>query len=140
MAWFRLVEYEFDQLEVYDDEWQADYAWQGPLCDACYLYSMLSEEEQWSWQSMKRALFLAFYDPPELFCTIENGSQLIESWRELQAQYWESLETSASQVFLPRDGFGSDMHVELLHFTMRVMRARKKHLHVVMVGKLLMTS
>ncbi|KAI5073881.1 hypothetical protein GOP47_0011894 [Adiantum capillus-veneris] len=71
---------------------------------------MLSEEEQWSWQSMRRALFLAFYDPPKLFCTIENGSQLIESWNELQPQYWESLETSASQVCLPHDGFDFDMH------------------------------
>ncbi|KAI5059722.1 hypothetical protein GOP47_0026041 [Adiantum capillus-veneris] len=114
MAWFRLMEYEFAQLELYDDESQADYAWQGLLCDAWYLYSMLSEEEQWSCQSMKSALFLVFYDPPKLFCTIENGSQLIESWRELQAQYWESLETSASQVCLPRDGFGSDMHADIV--------------------------
>ncbi|MCO5582171.1 hypothetical protein L7F22_036062 [Adiantum nelumboides] len=72
VAWFRLVECEFAQLELYDDESQADYAWKGLLYDACYLYSMLSEDEQWSWQSMKRALFLAFYDPPELFCNIEN--------------------------------------------------------------------
>ncbi|MCO5571323.1 hypothetical protein L7F22_025061 [Adiantum nelumboides] len=116
MAWFCLVEYEFAELELYDDESQADYAWQGLLCDAYYLYSMLSEDEQWSWQSMKMALFLAFYDPPELFCTIENGSQLIESWRELQAQYWESLEISASQVCLPRDGLGSDMHAGIVTF------------------------
>ncbi|MCO5611675.1 hypothetical protein L7F22_065930 [Adiantum nelumboides] len=116
MAWFCLVEYEFAELELYDDESQADYAWQGLLCDAYYFYSMLSEDEQWSWQSMKRALFLAFYDPPELFCTIENGSQLIESWRELQAQYWESLEISASQVCLPRDGLGSDMHAGIVTF------------------------
>ncbi|MCO5606674.1 hypothetical protein L7F22_060863 [Adiantum nelumboides] len=115
-AWFCLVEYEFVELELSDDESQADYAWQGLLCDAYYLYSMLSEDEQWSWQSMKRALFLAFYDPPELFCTIENGSQLIESWRELQAQYWESLEISAYQVCLPHDGLGSDMHADIVTF------------------------
>ncbi|MCO5564039.1 hypothetical protein L7F22_017694 [Adiantum nelumboides] len=116
MAWFCLVEYEFAELELYDDESQADYAWQGLLCDAYDLYSMLFEDEQWSWQSMKRALFLAFYDPLELFCTIENGSQLNKSWRELQAQYWESLEISASQVCLPRDGLGSDMHGDIVTF------------------------
>ncbi|KAI5074883.1 hypothetical protein GOP47_0010844 [Adiantum capillus-veneris] len=114
VAWYRLVEYEFSQLELYDDELQADYAWQGLLYDACYLYSMLFEEEQWSWKSMKRVFFLAFYDPPMLFCTIENGSQLIESWRELQALYWEILETSASQICLPHEGFGFDMHSEMV--------------------------
>ncbi|MCO5556300.1 hypothetical protein L7F22_009846 [Adiantum nelumboides] len=85
VASFHLVECKFAQLELYDDEMQASYAWQGLLYDACYLYSMLSEEEQWSWQSMKRALFLAFYDPPELFCAIESGCDLVKFRRELQA-------------------------------------------------------
>ncbi|MCO5577205.1 hypothetical protein L7F22_031029 [Adiantum nelumboides] len=102
------------QLELYDDEMQANYAWQGLLYDACYLYSMLSQEEQWSWQSMKRELLLAFYDPPELFCAIESGCDLVKSWRELQAEYWESLETSAFLECLPHDEFGLDMHNKIV--------------------------
>ncbi|KAI5067653.1 hypothetical protein GOP47_0018181 [Adiantum capillus-veneris] len=99
-AWFQLVEKEFERLQILEDDEQANYAYQGLLGDTAYIYDLLSDEDQWSWRSMKPALFLAFYQPLEVFSTVGSGRMLLKTWRELQLQFWLSLEASTSSEYV----------------------------------------